>query len=73
MAIDTVTRRASRNPMFIAGVVMLAVGLVPAIVVLVSGWNAISGVSLLTVFAPIGALLMAQARARATQEWRQGR
>jgi len=59
--------------MFIAGIVMLAVGLVPVIVVLVSGWNAISGVSLLTVFAPIGALLMALARSKASQEWRQQR
>ena len=73
MAIDTVTRRASRNPMFIAGVVMLAVGLVPVIVALVSGWKGISGVSLLTVFAPIGAVLMALARSKASQEWRQQR
>ena len=70
---DTVTGTAFRTPMFLAGIVMLAVGLVPAIVALVSGWNAISGVSFLTVFAPIGALLMAQARSRASQEWRQGR
>ena len=73
MPLDPVTRRALGTPMFIAGIVMLAVGLVPVIVVLVSGWNAISGVSLLTVFAPIGALLMALARSKASQEWRQQR
>ena len=59
--------------MFIAGTVMLAAGLVPVIVVLISGWNGISGVSMLSVFAPIGALLMALARSKASQEWKQGR
>jgi hypothetical protein len=73
VAIDRVTRRALRTPIFIAGIVMLAVGLVPVIAVLVSGWNGISGVSPLTVFALIGALLMALARSKASQEWRQQR
>ena len=73
MAIDPVTRKAFRTPMFLAGTVMLAVGLVPVIVALISGWSAISGVSALLVFAPIGASLMALARSRASREWRQGR
>ena len=73
MAIDPVTRRAFRAPMFIAGTVMLAAGLVPVIVVFISGWNGISSVSLLSVFGPIGALLMTLARSKASQEWRQGR
>jgi hypothetical protein len=59
--------------MFIAGTVMLAVGLVPVIIALISGWSAISGVSVLLVFAPIGASLMALARSKASREWRQGR
>ena len=59
--------------MFIAGTVMLLAGLIPVVVALISGWNAMSGVSLLTVFAPIGALLMALARSKASREWRQGR
>ena len=73
MAIDPVTRKAFRTPMFLAGTVMLVVGLVPVIVALISGWSAISGVSALLVFAPIGASLMALARSRASREWRQGR
>lgn len=73
MPLDPVTRTASRTPLFIAGVVMLAAGLIPAVVVLISGWNAMSGVSMLAVFAPLGALLMALARSKASQEWRQGR
>lgn len=70
MAIDPVTRKAFRTPMFIAGTVMLAVGLVPLVVALTSGWSGISGVSVLTVFAPIGASLMALARSKASREWR---
>ena len=73
MAIDPVTRKAFRTPMFVAGTVMLAVGLVPVVVALISGWSAISGVSVLLVFAPIGASLMALARSKASREWRQGR
>ena len=73
MAIDPVTRNAFRTPMFIAGTVMLAVGLIPVIVARISGWSAISGVSLLLVFAPVGASLMALARSKASREWRQGR
>ena len=71
MPIDPVTRTASRTPLFIAGVVMLAAGLIPALVVLISGWKAMSGVSMLAVLAPIGALLMALARSRASEVWRQ--
>ena len=59
--------------MFIAGTVMLAAGLIPVIVALISGWSAISGVSVLLVFAPVGASLMALARSKASREWRQGR
>jgi hypothetical protein len=59
--------------MFIAGAVMLIVGLVPVGVALHSGWNGISGISFLTVFAPIGATLMALARSTAAREWKQGR
>jgi len=73
VAIDPVTRNALRTPLFIAGTVMLAVGLIPVIVALMSGWSAISGVSMLLVFAPIGASLMALARSQASREWKQGR
>lgn len=73
MAIDPVTRKAFRTPMFVAGTMMLLVGLIPAVVALISGWNAVSGVSLLMVFAPVGALLMALARSKVSQEWRQER
>jgi len=59
--------------MFIAGTVMLLAGLIPAVVALISGWNAVSGVSFLTVFAPIGALLMALARSKVSREWRKAR
>jgi hypothetical protein len=73
VAIDLVTRKAFRTPMFIAGTVMLLAGLIPAVVALISGWTAMSVVSPLTVFAPIGALLMALARSKASREWRQER
>ncbi len=73
MAIDPVTRKAFRTPMFIAGTVMLVAGLVPVVVALTSGWNALSGVSFLMVFAPIGALLMALARSRVSREWRRAK
>jgi hypothetical protein len=59
--------------MFVAGTVMLLAGLVPVAVALISGWNAMSDVSPLTVFAPIGALLMALARSKVSKEWRQTR
>lgn len=73
MAIDPVTRKAFRTPMFIAGTVMLAAGLIPVIVGFLSGWNRISNVALLLVFAPVGASLMALARSNTSREWRQGR
>jgi Na+/H+-translocating membrane pyrophosphatase len=59
--------------MFLAGSLMLLAGLVPVVVALISGWSAMSGVSLLTVFAPIGAILMALARSKVSREWRQGK
>jgi hypothetical protein len=71
--IDPITRKAFRTPMFIAGSLMLLAGLVPVVVALASGWNAMSSVSLLTVFAPIGVILMALARSKASTEWSQGR
>jgi len=73
VAIDLVTRRAFRTPMFIAGAVMLVAGLIPLIVVSISGWKATEAVSILSVFAPIGTMLMALARSKASQEWRLGR
>jgi hypothetical protein len=73
MAIDLVTRKAFRTPMFIAGTVMLLAGLVPVAVALIAGWNAMPAVSPLTVFAPIGALLMALARSKVSKEWRRAR
>jgi hypothetical protein len=72
VAIDPITRKAFRTPMFLAGTLMLLAGLIP-VVVLISGWTAMSGVSFLTVFAPIGAVLMALARSKVSREWRQGR
>jgi hypothetical protein len=53
--------------------VMLLAGLIPVVVALTSGWNAVSGVSFLMVFAPVGALLMALARSKASREWSQKR
>ena len=73
MAIDPVSQKAFRTPMFIAGVLMLIAGLIPVAVGAISGWSRISDVSFLSVFAPIGALLMALARSKASQEWRQKR
>lgn len=73
MALDPISRKASRSPTFIAGVLMLAVGLVPVVVGVISGWNRISSVSILSVFAPVGAVLMALARSKASREWKQGR
>ena len=70
---DSVTRKAVRTPMFMGGALMLLAGLVPAIVVLTSGWNGASAISWLSVFAPLGAVLMAMARSTASQAWRQGR
>jgi hypothetical protein len=73
VAIDPVSRKAFQTPLFIAGVLMLVAGLVPVGVGVMSGWNGISGVSFLSVFAPVGALLMALARSKASHEWKQGR
>ena len=73
MAIDPVFRKAFRTPLFVAGALMLVVGLVPIAVGVISGWNRISGVSVLSAFAPIGAVLMAVARSKASSEWKQGR
>ena len=73
MAHDPVSRRAFRTPMFMAGVLMLIAGLVPVVVGVVSGWSTISGLSFLSAFAPIGAVLMAVARSRASEDWRKGR
>ncbi|MEO8432501.1 MAG: hypothetical protein ABI592_13395 [Acidobacteriota bacterium] len=70
MAIDPVTRKAFRTPMFLGGVLMLAAGLVPAIVAETSGWNAASGLAGLSALAPLGAGLMAAARHRASEEWK---
>ena len=70
---DPVSRKAFRTPMFIAGVVMLIVGLVPVVVGLISGWDRIANLSLLSVFAPVGAVLMALGRSKAADEWRRGR
>jgi hypothetical protein len=70
MAIDPVSRRAFGTPMFMAGALLLVVGLIPVGVALLSGWNGISGTSFLTVFAPIGAILMAIARSTASRQGR---
>jgi multisubunit Na+/H+ antiporter MnhG subunit len=59
--------------MFVAGTMMLLAGLIPVVVALISGWRAVSGVSVLTVFAPVGAVLMALARSKASKEWSQKR
>ena len=73
MAIDPISRKAFRTPLFVAGVVMLIVGMVPIAVGVISGWNRIAELAFLTAFAPIGAILMAVARSKASSEWRQGR
>ena len=73
MAIDPISRKAFRTPLFVAGVLMLIVGMVPVAVGVISGWNRIAEISFLTAFAPIGAILMAVARSKASSEWRQGR
>jgi hypothetical protein len=73
VAIDPVSRKAFRTPLFVAGVLMLMVGLVPIAVGVTSGWNRIADVSGLTAFAPIGAILMAVARSKVSREWKQGR
>ena len=73
MAIDPVSRKAFRSPLFVAGVLMLMVGLVPIAVGVISGWNQVAGASALSAFAPIGAILMAVARSKASSDWKQGR
>ena len=73
MAIDPISRKAFRTPLYVSGVVMLIVGMVPIAVGVISGWNRIAEISFLTAFAPIGAILMAVARTKASSEWRQGR
>jgi hypothetical protein len=73
MAIDPVSRMAFRTPMFMVGAMMLFVGLIPVVVGMSSGWSRISDASGLSVFAPIGVILMAVARSRASQDWRQGK
>jgi len=73
VAIDPVSQKAFRTPLFVVGVVMLMVGLVPIAVGVISGWNRIAGLSVLLAFAPIGSILIAVARSRASREWRQGR
>ena len=39
MAIDPISRKAFRTPLFVAGVLMLIVGMVPVAVGVISGWN----------------------------------
>jgi hypothetical protein len=73
MAIDPVTRKALRTPMFIVGAVMLVAGLVPFLLALLAGSKGIPGGILFWVFVPLGGLLMALARSRASREWRQER
>ena len=73
MAVDPVSQKAFRTPMFIAGVLMLVAGLVPVFVGAISGWSKISEVSFLSVFAPIGVVLMVTARSKASKEWGRGR
>lgn len=70
---DPITRKAARTPMFLAGVLMLLVGLVPVVVAVASGWDRISGVSALAGFAPLGAIFMAVARSKASERWKQER
>jgi len=70
---DPVTRKAVRTPMFVAGALMLFAGLVPSIAVVTSGWSGASAVAWLSVFAPLGAILMVVARSSASREWRQKR
>jgi hypothetical protein len=71
--VDPITRNAFRTPMFLAGVLMLLVGLVPVAVALVSGWDRVAGVTILSAFAPVGAVLMAVARAKVAERWKKGR
>ena len=73
MALDPISQKAFRTPLFVAGILMLIVGLTPVAVALISGWNRIADLAFLTAFAPIGAILMAVARSKVSSEWRQGR
>jgi len=73
VAVDPVSQKAFRTPLFVAGVLLLIVGLVPVAIGVISGWNRIAGFSVLSAFAPIGAILIAVARSKASREWRQGR
>jgi hypothetical protein len=59
--------------MFIAGAGMLVAGLIPVTVAAIAGGASVSDVSFLSVFAPVGACLMALARSKASREWRQAR
>ena len=73
MAIDPVSQKMFRTPMFIVGVLMLVAGLIPVAVLAISGWSRTSDVSFLSVFAAIGALLIALARSKTSQESTQKR
>ncbi len=73
MAIDPVTGRAVRTPLFIVGAVMLIGGLVPFVVALFPGSSEFAGGFLFWVFVPLGGLMMALARLRASQRSRPGR
>ena len=74
MAFDPVTRKIARRPMFIIGVLLLVVGIVPlvATILFVPRSNAVGPGMLMTVCVPIGVILVWRTRSQALQEWRRG-
>jgi|NGEPerStandDraft_6_1074524.scaffolds.fasta_scaffold23253_4 multisubunit Na+/H+ antiporter MnhG subunit len=74
MAIDPVISRAARTPLFIVGVLLLVVGVVPIVwsMIFISGSNLIGPGILLWVCAPTGWFLLSRSMSRALQDWRKG-
>jgi hypothetical protein len=75
MAIDPVTLRAARTPMFVAGVVLLVLGILPLVltIILVPESNAVGPGILLWILVPVGCILVSRALFRASRDWRQGK
>jgi hypothetical protein len=75
MASDPVMAQAARTPMFIVGVVMLALGIVPFVltVLLYPEGNAVGPGILMWLLVPIGSILVWRAWSRALQNWRHGK
>jgi hypothetical protein len=75
MALDPVTLRAARTPMFIAGAVLLILGILPLVltIIFVPQSNAVGPGILMWILVPIGSILVWRSLFRASRDWRQGK